>query len=68
MPSIRCGGIPYFDGALGDPVPVQKAFDCGCEKTVVILTKPERELRTSNQDEKICQTDSEKISGSGQSA
>lgn len=46
-------GIPYFDGALGDPVPVQKAFDCGCEKTVVILTKPERELRTSNQDEKF---------------
>ena len=42
---------PY--GALGDPVHVQKAFDCGCEKTVVILTKPERELRTSNQDEKF---------------
>lgn len=46
-------GIPYYDGALGDPVPVQKAFDCGCDKVVVILTRPESVLRTSEQDEKF---------------
>jgi len=34
------GGMPYFDGALGDPVPVEKAFRCGCDKVVVILTRP----------------------------
>lgn len=33
-------GIYYFDGALGDPVPVRKAFEKGCDKVVVILTKP----------------------------
>lgn len=33
-------GKLYFDGALGDPVPVQKAFDLGCDKVVLILTKP----------------------------
>ena len=32
--------MPYFDGALGDPVPVEKAFQCGCEKVVVVLTRP----------------------------
>lgn len=46
-------GIPYYDGALGDPVPVQKAFDCGCDKVVVVLTKPRQNLRTSGQDEKL---------------
>lgn len=33
-------GIPYYDGALGDPVPVEKAFQLGCDRVVVILTKP----------------------------
>lgn len=46
-------GIPYYDGALGDPVPVEKAFQLGCDRVVVILTKPENELRTSEIDEKL---------------
>lgn len=33
-------GMPYYDGALGDPVPVEKAFQCGCDRVVVILTRP----------------------------
>lgn len=43
-------GVPYYDGALADPVPVQKAFDLGCEKVVVILTKPEDEIRVPGGD------------------
>lgn len=46
-------GIPYYDGALGDPVPIQKAFQLGCDQVVVILTKPEHQLRTSDKDEKL---------------
>ena len=46
-------GTPYYDGALGDPVPIKKAFQLGCDRVVVILTKPEKELRTSRKDEKI---------------
>ena len=46
-------GIPYYDGALGDPVPVEKAFASGCGRVVVLLTKPEKVLRTSEQDEKL---------------
>ena len=45
--------IPYYDGALGDPVPVEKAFQLGCDRVVVILTKPEGELRTAEKDEKL---------------
>jgi len=46
-------GRPYYDGALGDPVPVEKAFRLGCDRVVVILTKPEHVLRTSERDEKL---------------
>ena len=30
----------YFDGGISEPIPYKKAFDDGCEKLVVILTKP----------------------------
>lgn len=45
--------VPYYDGALGNPVPVEKAFQLGCDRVVVILTKPEGELRTSDRDAKL---------------
>ena len=46
-------GTPYYDGALGDPVPLEKAFAAGCDRVVVLLTKPENVLRTPDQDEKL---------------
>ena len=46
-------GVPYYDGALGDPVPVKKAFQLGCDRVVVILTKPEHVLRSPKKDERI---------------
>ncbi len=46
-------GLNYFDGALGDPVPVEKAFQLGCDRVVVILTKPEDEIRNSKRDRKL---------------
>jgi len=46
-------GRLYYDGALGDPVPAEKAFQLGCDRVVVILTKPESELRNPKKDEKL---------------
>ena len=46
-------GTPYYDGALGDPIPLEKAFACGCDRVVLLLTKPEDVLRTPDQDEKL---------------
>ncbi len=46
-------GRAYYDGALGDPVPVEKAFQLGCDRVIVILTKPEHVLRNSKKDEKL---------------
>ncbi len=46
-------GRLYYDGALGDPVPVEKAFRLGCDRVIVILTKPEHVLRNPKKDEKL---------------
>lgn len=43
-------GVPYYDGALGDPVPLLKALDMGCDKVVVLLTKPRDTIRTPGSD------------------
>lgn len=50
---IYMDGIPYYDGALGDPVPVAKAFEMGCDKVVLILTLPENTVRSPGKDEKL---------------
>ena len=50
---IEIDGVPYYDGALGDPVPVEKAFELGCDRVVVLLTKPENILRNSKKDERL---------------
>lgn len=44
-------GDIYYDGALSDPIPLDKGFELGCDYLVVILTKPEKTIRTSEQDE-----------------
>lgn len=43
-------GVPYYDGALGDTVPVKKAFEYGCDKIVLILTKPIDVVRSPRTD------------------
>lgn len=43
-------GVEYFDGALADPVPIDKAFEEGCDKVVLILTKPKDLIREQGSD------------------
>lgn len=37
---VRMNGGLYVDGGVADPIPVEKAFSEGCDKVVLILTKP----------------------------
>ena len=46
-------GKRYFDGGLIDPVPVEKSFELGCDKVVLILTKPRDYYRETDTDEKL---------------
>lgn len=48
-------GVPYFDGALGDTIPLQAAFDMGCTKVVLILTRPVDAVRSPKSDIKMAQ-------------
>lgn len=43
-------GRPYYDGALGDTIPIEKAFELGCGKVVLLLTLPEDTVRTAKKD------------------
>lgn len=46
------GGVPYFDGGLNDPVPIERAFADGCDRVIVILTRPRDFIRSPKKDEK----------------
>ena len=46
-------GVPYYDGAISDPVPVEKAFSMGSDRVVLILTRPREFRRTADRDRKI---------------
>ena len=47
---IQKGGNLYFDGGLSDPIPIDKALEEGCERLVIILTKPIGDLPPSKSD------------------
>lgn len=44
------GTLSNSDGALADPVPLDKAFEMGCDKIVLILTLPVGTERNAKQD------------------
>ena len=46
-------GVPCYDGGLADPVPLKKAFADGCDRVVVILTKPRDFRRSRGSDERL---------------
>ena len=49
---VEIDGKEYFDGGASDPVPVEKAFLDGCEKLILILTRPKNDLHNPSLDRK----------------
>ena len=47
---IYINGIPYFDGGLSDPVPLEKAILDGCTSYILILSRPIKEEKESKKD------------------
>ncbi len=39
-------GIPYYDGGVSDPIPVDHALDGHCDRAVLILSKPRDFVKT----------------------
>ncbi|MBQ5441112.1 MAG: patatin family protein [Firmicutes bacterium] len=50
------GKIPCYDGGLADPIPYKRVFRAGCDKVVVILTKPRDTVRNPRKDRMIAAT------------
>ena len=56
FPIIEIDGQPYMDGGCADAIPWRRAFDAGCDRVVVILTrerdyykKPDASIRAIEQ-------------------
>ncbi|MFR6184570.1 MAG: hypothetical protein ACLUJG_02690 [Lawsonibacter sp.] len=45
FPVYRLGGKPYLDGGAAETVPYPRAFEMGCDRAIVILTKPRSYVR-----------------------
>ncbi len=39
FPTIYVDGKPYLDGGCSDPIPFRRAFEKGCDRVVVMLTR-----------------------------
>lgn len=48
------GGKDYYDGGLSDPIPVRKAFEDGCDKVVICLTRPVDYRKKHRFTQKMC--------------
>jgi len=54
FPFIYLNDIPYLDGGLSDSIPYEKAFEDGCDKVVVVLTRqPGYKKTTSHSTKRI---------------
>ena len=45
FPIFEIGGQPYLDGGIADGIPWQRALDQGCDRVIVVLTRPRDYVR-----------------------
>ncbi len=38
---VEIDGRHYLDGSIADSIPIERALECGCDKLVIIMTKPD---------------------------
>ncbi len=49
---VVLNGRECFDGGVSDPIPIKKAFSDGCDKVILIITRPADELHNPSLDNK----------------
>lgn len=54
FPQIEIGGRKYLDGGIADPIPYKKAMGMGCDKNIVILTRPQGYRKETDVMTKLC--------------
>lgn len=50
---VYLGGVPYLDGGMSDNIPLDKCISLGCDRIVVVLTRPLSNCHAENLD-RLC--------------
>lgn len=45
---VEMGGKHYLDGSIADSIPIEHALEQGCDKVVIVLTKPDSTVAPTN--------------------
>lgn len=45
---VEIGGKHYLDGSIADSIPIEHALEMGCDKVVIVLTKPDSSVAPTN--------------------
>lgn len=53
VPAIKINGVPYYDGGVADPIPVDKAISDGNDKHIIVLTRTKEYRKTLDKSAKI---------------
>ena len=53
FPIAEINGQPYLDGGCADAIPWQRAFDAGCDRVVVLLTRERNYLKEEDKTLKV---------------
>lgn len=53
FPIYDIGGNPCLDGGIADPIPYERAFEVGCDRVIVILTRERGYVRGHEKAEKL---------------
>lgn len=53
FPPIEVDGQFYYDGGICDPIPIRKALSDGCQKLLIVLTRPKGYVKTCSRSNKI---------------
>lgn len=54
FPEIEINGEKYLDGGIADSIPYKKMLELGCDKNIVILTRPRDYRKTTDSLTKLC--------------
>ena len=49
----KINGRPYYDGGMSDPIPLEKCFQDGCDRVVLVLTRPKNFTRSPDKDKLV---------------
>ena len=52
FPEVQLNGNVYYDGGICDPIPVRKAQADGCEKLLIVLTRPKGYVKAESKSNK----------------